>query len=131
MDKHQKQIEEMARVICGFACDYENCDICPFNSFNVPCEYQDYSINLIKACYRKIPENAAVLTKAKLAQIQSNLFDAGIKHGSKETAEKFVERLKLRLFEYMDNDISYEEFCKGNIVCGEIDEIYKEITEGK
>lgn len=49
----------------------------------------------------------------------------------KETVEKFAERLKLRLFEYMDNDVSYDEFCKANVVCGEIDEIAKEFTGDK
>ena len=48
------------------------------------------------------------------------------KRGSKETAEKFAEKLKLRLFEYMDNDVSYKEFCKANVVCGEIDELAKQ-----
>ena len=63
LQAHQNKIEEMARVICRFACDYENCDICPFNCVNAPCEYHDYAINLINADYRKIPENAVVLTR--------------------------------------------------------------------
>lgn len=44
----------------------------------------------------------------------------------KKTVKEYAEKLKLRLFEYMDNDVSYDEFCKANIVCGEIDDIAKE-----
>lgn len=70
-----------------------------------------------------ILENAVVLTKAELAQIQSNFFDAGIKHGSKETAEKFAEKL----FDFLDD---YALFDK-RFLERKIDEICKEITEGK
>lgn len=44
----------------------------------------------------------------------------------KKTVKEYAEKLKLRLFEYMDNDVSYDEFCKANVVCGEIDDIAKE-----
>lgn len=43
----------------------------------------------------------------------------------KKTVKEYAENLKLRLFEYMDNDVSYDEFCKANVVCGEIDDIAK------
>ena len=94
MDK-QKQIGEMARVICGFACDYENCDICPHNGVNVPCEYHDYAINLINAGYRKesevrtetLNEVYAVLWKTPMrnagtkARILNEIEKLGVKNG--------------------------------------------------
>lgn len=133
-----KQIEEMARVICGFACDYENCDICPHDCINVPCEYHDYAINLLKAGYRKIPEGAVVHIDRRLfneivnnillsvkpvylrKEIASKMLDLTnqlIADTRKETAEKFAERLK-EIFKYE----AHQQW---------IDEIYKEITEGK
>lgn len=78
---------------------------------------------LAKMGYRKIPEDAVVLTKEELAQIQSNFFDAGIKHGSKETAEKFAEMAREGAFvDFMGEPI---------IRASKIDEICKELTGGK
>lgn len=100
---------------------------------------------LAKMGYRKIPEDAVVLTKEELAQIQSNFFDAGIKHGSKETAEKFAEMAKERLEKYrLENEWFDEDCAKSDWlldssifhceVIGEdslIDEICKELIGGK
>jgi hypothetical protein len=70
----------------------------------------------------KPDEDAVVLTVEELAQIQSNFFDAGIKHGSKETAEKFAKNAKEGAFvDFMGEPI---------IRASKIDEICKEITEG-
>lgn len=88
-----------------------------------------------KKCYKAetglcdksvIPENAVVLTREELAQIQSNFFDAGIKHGSKETVDKFAERFKENaMYSHKDGFDYYV------IYTDEFDEICKGITEGK
>ena len=143
MDK-QKQIEEMARVICGFACDYEKCEICPFNCINAPCEHHDYAINLINAGYRKIPEGAAAFIDRKLFNEIANdillsvkpvylrkeivckmldLIDRLMVQTRKETAEKFAKMLKAEIVDFDElRCIQVFEF---------VDEICKEITEGK
>lgn len=96
MDKQigevNEMVEEMAKGMCEHCIENEEftCSIAP-----QPCVFaKTFAENLYNAGYRKIPENAVVLTKEELAQIQSNFFDAGIKHGGKETAEKFAEMAK-------------------------------------
>ena len=126
MDK--QMIEEMARVICGFACDYDNCDVCPFDCTNAPCEHHDYAINLINAGYRKIPEGSVVLTDEKAVRahkMREMLDNLGVfaileyerNEARKETAEKFAERLK-------------EKFAYDIERCKAVDEICKELVEG-
>ena len=136
MDK-QKQIDEMAYIIYKYGQTYDDC-----------VEGAEYNLAkyLINAGYRKIPENAVVLTReeydgksiivemsgghklklsvGKFGEMSKILEE----HTRKEMAEKFAERLK--------------EFLDGNHCCGfileqsveywnyHIDEICKEITEG-
>ena len=64
MDK-QKQIKKMARIIkesnlCGFACD-----TCKYKNISVvnECKSNLIAEELYNAGYRKIPENAVVLTR--------------------------------------------------------------------
>lgn len=89
---------------------------------------------LYNAGYRKIPENAVVLTKEEYDELKKGvkthnytaMFDAqdayrweqGYFQGFKETAEKFAERLK---------QPPYKDFTEEWVA----DEILKEITEGK
>ena len=143
MDK-QKELnayEQMA-VVCA---RWFSCGTCPYN----PAAHKEsicpnFDKKLVYAMgkgYRKIPDGAVVvpdmagkdfytIEKSEWDKMVQGAKDI-IRETRKETAEKFAERLKLRLFEYMDNDVSYDEFCKANIVCDEIDEIYEEITEGE
>lgn len=116
MDK-QKQVEEMAKVI-EQAMAKARRTIGGHNNIAM-----FYANMLYNAGYRKIPEDAVVLTGEELAQIQSNFFDAGIKHGSKATAEKFAEMAREGAFvDFMGEPI---------IRASKIDEICKGITEGK
>ena len=99
MDK-QKNIEEMARDICNMCRDmYGACDNkeepCP--AIKAEMEY------LYNAGYRKIPENAVVLTKEEYDKLQSlkddyvKGYEAGVDEGwdnaHKETAEKLINEL--------------------------------------
>ncbi len=76
---------------------------------------------LHKNRYRKIPENAVVLETSVYESLEiKNYRDVISEETRKETAEKFAERLKARLnipIDYLDEK--------------DIDEICKEITEGK
>lgn len=81
---------------------------------------------LYNAGYRKIPEGAVVLTKAELAQIQSNFFDAGIKHGSKETVDKFAEMAEQESVYFNLNGTIYKA-----VHIEDINAIRDKITEGK
>lgn len=58
MDK-QKQIEELAKVLCTNKRPL-NCKDCVIRSM---CTFKDWANELYNAGYRKIPENAVVLTR--------------------------------------------------------------------
>lgn len=135
MDK-QKQIEEIAEIIrvnCG------ECNTCKYID-ELHCADLLSAEELYNAGYRKIPENAVVLTNKKLelgeykgeVQVMSmtrRVYDAILAQARKETAEKFAERLKESepIKRIVDDGwiVSYVE------ICNVIDEICKEFTEGK
>ena len=134
MDK-QKQIEEMAKVIHNsnehrYAdwIDYTNADL-------------STALKLYNAGYRKIPENAVVLTNEKLelgeykdeVQVMNmtrQTYDAILAQARKETAEKFAERAKGFINKHKSpvggNDfvVNVEQLISG------IDQICKELSEG-
>ena len=161
MDK-QKQIEEMAKTYCqnGFKCD----DNCQTNG----CRVYEVCTELYTAGYRKIPENAVVLTGVSFENNEGKtLFTAEdwkfseqlkpmtftskeplseeayegakalcMKHCEllpecqkqviKETAEKFAEMVSKAFVGLNCIDIDEWNWCQQKI-----DEICKEITEGK
>ena len=96
MDKQkQKQIEEMAKVICG---KYNNggCEIDGYVC-NLRCDSRIRAEICYEKCYRKIPENAVVLTREEYDDMFSfkttsggcyNILDTVRKVERKETAEK-------------------------------------------
>lgn len=118
MDK-QKQIEEMAKTYCqnGFKCD----DSCQTNG----CRVYEVCTELYNAGYRKIPEGAVVLTREEnekwLDWLELNMAKA-----RKETAEKFAEMVSKAFVGLSCIDIDEWNWCQNKI-----DEICKEITEGK
>ena len=116
MDK-QKQIEEMATIMCGRNIDCEKCEC--RKGF---CYYLSGANKLSKYYQPKIPEGSVVLTRAHEDKI-FNDYVKYIKKVRKETAKKFAERLKETLSQY------YENLTRG-FVFKYIDEIAKEITEG-
>lgn len=48
-----------------------------------------------------------------------------------DSLKQFAERLKKRLYNFQAWEVPYDEWCKGNVICGEIDETLKEFTDGK
>ena len=145
MDK-QKQIEEMAkdriaelRLFYNF-CKYngceektaEDCENCYFRKvYNRLAELEGEIRN---GTLKEIPENAVVLTnenEIKQYEWSKMLDKMGVFKFAdkvrKETAEKFAERLKAL---YVPRLNEWDEISVGGL-CFEIDEICKEITEGK
>ena len=104
MDK-QKQIDEMAKDM-GIAFQISSTT-----------RFTEISEVLVDAGYRKIPDGAVVLTRDENEKLLEWL-ELNMSKARKETAEKFAERLKSKLFDY------------GNIFTkNDIDEICKEFTE--
>ena len=92
---------------------------------------------LYNAGYRKIPENAVVVTEKDREELNDllrcamqraekweKLCGIKIKETRKETAEKFAERVKMAFYYEFDELIP-------SIMADKIDEILKEITEGE
>ena len=118
MDK-QKQIEEMAKVI-EHAMAKARRTIGGHNNIA-----NFYATMLYNAGYRKIPESAVVLETSVYESLDIKLYrDTITEKVRKETAEKFAERVKMAFYYHFDELIP-------SIMADKIDEICKEITEGK
>ena len=137
MDKQKQMIEEMAKDICGYCLRVIEEKECPRTEnqhcFNARLEEATYAYKL---GYRKIPENAVVLTDEEWAehceQFAKAMYQKEV-NTRKETAEKFVERLKATLTEiipFEDYEIGDWEY-DGMDIANAIDEICKEFTEGQ
>lgn len=163
MDK-QKQIEEIARTTCNYnAENFESCVECT-KGWLLSCDRLVQAEKLYKAGYRKIPENAVVLTREEFESLglvvetvqeyesqngqpvlvkerkvvkklqtdftellNQEIRELQLAQTRKETAEKFAERLKLKLKELeLGGWVESETKCFNEV----IDEICKEITEG-
>lgn len=129
-EKRKKDIEELAIVLYGYSID-------------TIAGSKFVARVLYKKGYRKIPENAVVLSREDISNIRSKQDDNNeiiaskiadlIAQTRKETAEKFAVKLENRLDSvdiilHEDND---EEYLSYNEVAELIDKIYKEITEGE
>ena len=147
MDK--QMIEEMAKLVQGDMCGNIPCEECNYNGKMkiLPRYCGTYLIaeKLYNAGYRKIPENAVVMTREEYNNMQFVTEFIGTKQKigacdfnrvflqherkiRKETAEKFARRLKEKLH--------YDTIPESGItdernVFESIDEICKEITEGE
>jgi hypothetical protein len=160
MDK-QKQIEEMAKVLCKDTSNKGNCEECGFRKnkkifVNRICYKFDGAIDLYNAGYRKIPEGALVLTKEEYDELKSlakghceycylmDLPDFETERlvrdtTRKETAEKFAKLVEFHSVSTRDEE-GREIFTISALGLKEIlheefgipyDEIAKGITGGK
>lgn len=128
MDK--QTIEEMAKVL-EFCCNGENIENCNSDRSCDSCRAK----YLYDAGYRKIPEDAVVLTREEYEKLQALKFDyvkgyeAGVDEGwdnaVMQTAEEFAERLIEEADKNRDNLGNRVVF-----IC-DIENVCKEITEGK
>lgn len=111
-----KQIEEMAKIM--FEKAFENYETSGSVEIDTEVRRNFYSAFLVycealyNAGFRKIPEGAVVLTREEL---QAH---------DKVLAERFAERVKMAFYYEFDELIP-------SIMADKIDEIAKEITEGK
>jgi DNA-directed RNA polymerase subunit RPC12/RpoP len=137
MDK--QMIEEMAKLVQGDMCGDVPCEECNYHGKMkiLPKYCGTYLIakKLYNAGYRKIPENAVVLTdKNDIQQYEwSKLVDkmGVIEFGEKvrkNTAEKFAERLKEMAYQSTDWSHGVHPMV---VEVDYIDEIAEEITEGE
>lgn len=116
MDK-QKQIEEMAKVICTHINPCKNCTEYDFGY----CKFLGWCEKLYNAGYRKISEGVVVLTREEWDKVGIRLVQA-----RKETAEKFAIKAKESFFGV--NCIDSDEW---NWYYDKLDEICEELSEGK
>ena len=129
MENKQKQIEEMARDLCNrYSETTERCRIDHYGC-NYTCGYYDNAKTLYDKGYRKIPENAVVLTREEYKEILDREYELkrwALENGAK-TAEKFAERLKSMA--YQSTDWSHGEHPMV-VEVDYIDEIAEEFTDG-
>ena len=124
MDKQKQMIEEMEiDIIKSLSVEYI------YAKSEVIKKLSDISVfacSLIAKGYRKIPENAVVLTREEYQMLNyfNHRGEELLKQERKETAEKFAERLKAK-------QAPLDEYDEISIGClfADIDEILKEITE--
>jgi hypothetical protein len=127
-------IEEMAKVL-EFCCTDKNIENC--NS-DMSCDYCRAK-ELYNAGYRKIPENAVVLTREEWDKYQTTnrdwnaIYFEGIEKARKETAEKLSDKLHRKMEPYMQPHTLYWQKEKElfKVFLDKFDEIAKEFTEGK
>ena len=133
----QKQIEEMAQ------CKNFNGYTCSSCGVKLACDRYILAEELYNAGYRKIPKDNVVLTREEYDEyekckdllkqyIDGELINEDtfalqveeLKLLRKEMVEKFAERVKMAFYYHFDELIP-------SIMADKIDEICKEITEGK
>lgn len=134
MDK-QKQIEEMTKETCWqqiypYGDDRPFCflthGVCKC-CYDNQCDHYEVCERIYNAGYRKIPENAVIMTETERITMCVEQWDKGYNQARKETAEKFAERLKEMA--YQSTDWSHGEHPMV-VEVDYIDEILEEITEG-
>lgn len=152
LQEKQKQIEEMARVMCYYnAKNFDSCTVCRKGLWS--CGMLENAERLYNAGYRKIPEDAVVLTRERheelekavdsvqvavssftrletLYKIKCKELELAEEKARKETAEKFKERLKEKGWRdgYDSEGVMHPYII---IDIEELDEICKELTGGK
>ena len=97
----QEQIEEMAVIGCvrnPQAHTAEECSKCDFKQGM--CNAYRHAEALYNAGYRKIPENAVVLTKEEYIDLSRNYVREQIEQARKETAKEILSKLNALMEQY-------------------------------
>ena len=98
MKDKEKQIEEMAMIMCENDCEECRRESIEFygNSYEeeTQCVFNAGAEKLYEQGYRKIPKDSVVLTREEYQKDFSSQFNKGYKHGSKETAEKILAEMQ-------------------------------------
>lgn len=111
MDK-QKQIKEIYRLIENTCALVNNCIECQFGKQDkFDCDKLCVANAIYNAGYRKIPENAVVITEEESVKAWKNgncnahaIYGLAYEQTRKETAEKFAKRLKEKLNEWLEDN---------------------------
>lgn len=87
----KKQIEEMAKCMCSSYESNKGCNTCPTNW----CYADECATMAFCNGYRKIPENAVVLSKEmyELYEHHKNNYEVGKRDGSKERTREILKYL--------------------------------------
>ena len=131
MDK-QKQIEEMA----GCKDCYDNLGHCPSQDDKDICPCYKNAVENYKQGYRKIPENAVVMTREQYEKdlaIERELGERKASKARKKTAEKIAEKVHNLFNRDIKDSVVYTQEEK-DILKDFVESIYeicKEITDGK
>lgn len=64
----------------------------------------------------------------KLEEIKKECLER-VEIAKEKLLKQFAERLKERLYNFQTWEVPYDEWCKGNVICGEIDETLKEFEK--
>ena len=139
LQAHQKQIEEMAKIIrsAKIQCRENYCGECEYvNKSGSICDSIFIADILFNGGYSKIPENAVVLTREEFWELSNKFSKKELDEivefhknkTRKETVEKFAERWKKMA--YQSTDWSHGEHPMV-VEVDYIDEICEEITEGQ
>lgn len=92
----QEQIDEIAKYVCN-ACEmghgFDGCSYGGREHYKRCSITQKTAEKLYNAGYRKIPENAVVLTKEEYIDLSRNYVTEQIEQVRKETAEKILNEL--------------------------------------
>ncbi len=116
MKDREKQIEEMAKVMCRSFNSCENCMALSKDLFGkanlTDCECYNYAIELYAHGYRKIPKDSVVIPEKITEETSPNDIIKIAKYNEKVRKETAVEVLNLLLDEpysiYIDAEIVYE-----------------------
>lgn len=136
----QEHIEEMAKIIdttkkpcdclCVSECISKHPDCKLQNRKEWSCIAYTKAEALYNAGYRKIPENAVVLTEEEYINLSRKYFGEQIGMARKETAKEFAEKLKeicVKKRTFIDIDDDEEEYYfDGAVTINEIDELLKQ-----
>ena len=144
MDKQMIEevaIQELARVLIKASCKGSECEKCLFIDSVKEAEECCVCLKaLYNAGYRKIPENAVVLSREEhiqmikdLAESNAKTYETAYERGSKETAEKLSDKVHRKMEAYIQPHTLYSQAEKElfKVFLKKFDEICKEITEGK
>ena len=97
----QEQIEKIAKYVCN-ACEYGIYGACSKRQTDVKrCSLAlKTAKHIYNAGYRKIPENAVVLTKEEYIDLSRNYVREQIEQARKETAKEILDKLNALMEQY-------------------------------
>ena len=100
MKDKEKQIEEMAKIMCGNDCEECAKESAEFykqtleEARNNKCLLKNCAKTLYEQGYRKLPEDSVVLSREEYIDLSRNYVGEQVAQARKETAEKIYTKIK-------------------------------------